>query len=98
MSRRGAQAMYKCGPPKWPDAWGGTEWQCRNPIHRAHYELFIRSLTAPNVEAGYCPPLSLPFALSHSCFLSLSLSCFLSLSLSLSLPLSHTHTDLLRSQ
>jgi sulfate adenylyltransferase len=26
--------------------------QCRNPIHRAHYELFIRSLQAPNVEAG----------------------------------------------
>ena len=26
--------------------------QCRNPIHRAHYELFIRSLTAPNVEEG----------------------------------------------
>ena len=23
--------------------------QCRNPIHRAHYELFIRSLDAPNV-------------------------------------------------
>lgn len=24
--------------------------QCRNPIHRAHYELFIRSLDAPNVD------------------------------------------------
>jgi sulfate adenylyltransferase len=23
--------------------------QCRNPIHRAHYELFIRALDAPNV-------------------------------------------------
>lgn len=24
--------------------------QCRNPIHRAHYELFIRALDAPNVD------------------------------------------------
>jgi sulfate adenylyltransferase len=29
--------------------------QCRNPIHRAHYELFIRALDAPNVgEGGVC--------------------------------------------
>jgi len=26
--------------------------QCRNPIHRAHYELFIRALDAPNVRDG----------------------------------------------
>jgi len=26
--------------------------QCRNPIHRAHYELFIRALDAPNVGPG----------------------------------------------
>ena len=26
--------------------------QCRNPIHRAHYELFIRALDAPNVCPG----------------------------------------------
>jgi sulfate adenylyltransferase len=26
--------------------------QCRNPIHRAHYELFIRALDAPNVKDG----------------------------------------------
>jgi sulfate adenylyltransferase len=26
--------------------------QCRNPIHRAHYELFIRALDAPNVGEG----------------------------------------------
>ncbi|KAL4451953.1 hypothetical protein ABPG75_007615 [Micractinium tetrahymenae] len=25
--------------------------QCRNPIHRAHYELFIRALDAPNVAS-----------------------------------------------
>ena len=24
--------------------------QCRNPVHRAHYELFIRALDAPNVD------------------------------------------------
>ncbi len=29
--------------------------QCRNPIHKAHYELFIRALDAPNVrEGGVC--------------------------------------------
>lgn len=26
--------------------------QCRNPVHRAHYELFTRSLQAPNVRPG----------------------------------------------
>lgn len=26
--------------------------QCRNPIHRAHYELFIRAKDAPNVGEG----------------------------------------------
>jgi len=26
--------------------------QCRNPIHKAHYELFIRALEAPNVGSG----------------------------------------------
>jgi sulfate adenylyltransferase len=26
--------------------------QCRNPIHRAHYELFIRALEAPNVGSN----------------------------------------------
>ncbi len=29
--------------------------QCRNPIHKAHYELFIRALDAPNVgEEAVC--------------------------------------------
>lgn len=26
--------------------------QCRNPIHKAHYELFIRALEAENVRAS----------------------------------------------
>jgi len=26
--------------------------QCRNPVHRAHYELFTRALDAPNVDSG----------------------------------------------
>ena len=26
--------------------------QCRNPIHRAHYELFTRALEASNVSRG----------------------------------------------
>jgi hypothetical protein len=34
---------------------GGVDvvaFQCRNPVHRAHYELFTRALDAPNVGAG----------------------------------------------
>ena len=37
--------------------------QCRNPIHRAHYELFTRALQAPNVSAGgwcWCTPPAAP--------------------------------------
>jgi sulfate adenylyltransferase len=26
--------------------------QCRNPVHRAHYELFTRALDAENVREG----------------------------------------------
>ena len=26
--------------------------QCRNPIHKAHYELFTRALSADNVREG----------------------------------------------
>lgn len=26
--------------------------QCRNPVHRAHYELFSRALEAPNVNSN----------------------------------------------
>ena len=26
--------------------------QCRNPVHRAHYELFTRALDAENVKPG----------------------------------------------
>jgi sulfate adenylyltransferase len=26
--------------------------QCRNPVHRAHYELFTRALHADNVKPG----------------------------------------------
>lgn len=34
-----------------PDRTDVVAFQCRNPIHRAHYELFIRSLDAPNVSS-----------------------------------------------
>lgn len=34
-----------------PDCTDVVAFQCRNPIHRAHYELFIRSLDAPNVSS-----------------------------------------------
>jgi sulfate adenylyltransferase len=29
--------------------------QCRNPIHRAHYELFTRALNAPEVRVEFSP-------------------------------------------
>jgi ATP sulfurylase len=34
-----------------PDA-DVVAFQCRNPVHRAHYELFTRALHAPNVRPG----------------------------------------------
>jgi len=33
-----------------PEKTDVVAFQCRNPIHRAHYELFIRALDAPNVS------------------------------------------------
>jgi sulfate adenylyltransferase len=35
-----------------PEGEDVVAFQCRNPIHRAHYELFTRALTAPNVSRG----------------------------------------------
>lgn len=38
-----------------PEGQDVLAFQCRNPIHKAHYELFIRALDAPNVgEGGVC--------------------------------------------
>jgi sulfate adenylyltransferase len=38
--------------PQLPAGQDVVAFQCRNPVHRAHYELFTRSLDAPNVSAG----------------------------------------------
>ncbi|MCP9775879.1 sulfate adenylyltransferase [Cyanobium sp. HWJ4-Hawea] len=35
-----------------PESQDVVAFQCRNPIHRAHYELFTRALDASNVSAG----------------------------------------------
>ncbi|PSC70809.1 sulfate adenylyltransferase [Micractinium conductrix] len=48
------QRVFDCQTPeqvrsKLPANTDVVAFQCRNPIHRAHYELFIRALDAPNV-------------------------------------------------
>ena len=48
---------FPCATPKevremLPDEVDVVAFQCRNPVHRAHYELFTRALDAPNVGEG----------------------------------------------
>ncbi|KAI8105133.1 hypothetical protein M9435_000304 [Picochlorum sp. BPE23] len=49
------ERVFPCATPEevragLPEKADVVAFQCRNPIHRAHYELFIRSLDAPNVS------------------------------------------------
>lgn len=49
------QRVFPCATPAevratLPEGRDVLAFQCRNPIHRAHYELFIRALDAPNVR------------------------------------------------
>lgn len=48
------ERVFPCASPAevratLPEGRDVLAFQCRNPIHRAHYELFIRALDAPNV-------------------------------------------------
>lgn len=47
--------VFPCATPKevremLPGGVDVVAFQCRNPVHRAHYELFSRALDAPNVR------------------------------------------------
>lgn len=49
--------MFPCATPaevrsQLPGDTDVVAFQCRNPVHRAHYELFTRALHAPNVRPG----------------------------------------------
>ncbi len=51
------QRVFPCATPAQvratlPEGADVLAFQCRNPIHRAHYELFTRALDAPNVRPG----------------------------------------------
>ena len=51
------ERVFPCATPAQvratlPEGVAVLAFQCRNPIHRAHYELFIRALDAPNAGAG----------------------------------------------
>ena len=49
------ERVFSCATPQQvreslPEGVDVLAFQCRNPIHKAHYELFIRALDAPNVS------------------------------------------------
>ena len=51
------QRVFPCASPaevraSLPEGRDVLAFQCRNPIHKAHYELFIRALEAQNVGEG----------------------------------------------
>jgi sulfate adenylyltransferase len=51
------ERVFPCATPAevrltLPEGRDVLAFQCRNPIHKAHYELFIRALDAPNVGEG----------------------------------------------
>jgi sulfate adenylyltransferase len=51
------QRVFPCETPAQvrahlPSGVDVVAFQCRNPVHRAHYELFTRALHADNVKPG----------------------------------------------
>lgn len=67
------ERVFYCATPQevresLPEGVDVLAFQCRNPIHKAHYELFIRALEADNVSQDAvclvhptCGPTQVPF-------------------------------------
>ena len=80
------QRVFPCATPAevratLPEGVDVLAFQCRNPIHRAHYELFTRALDAPNVGPGAvclvhptCGPTQVHFS---ACIMLLWLTTFM---------------------
>lgn len=75
------ERVFPCATPAevratLPEGRDVLAFQCRNPIHRAHYELFIRALDSPNVGGdSVClvHPTCGPTQVTHPCCIATEL-------------------------